>query len=205
MKNIIYDWNGLNAQIFYAINAVHGRAYDAFMILGTMLGKYYLFLLYMPLIWAVAYHQIIKKRNSQIIDYEEYRARWIKTLHALVLGFLVQLLWVEGLKNYLDMPRPFIALPVGTVTQLWIETPYSSFPSGHCSFAILMAVGLWPMLGRIGKTLAVFYVVWVGLSRVALGVHFPADVVGSIILSLINVWVIRKLVEKMLPIKTAKL
>lgn len=195
MKDIVYDWGGFNSQLFYAINSLHSAAYDKFMMLGTILGKYYFFPICMVLIASFFCRQFRHKRISHAADYTEYRKRWIETFIVLSVGFLVELVLVEVLKEYLSLPRPFIALPSGTVTQLWTETPYSSFPSGHCYFAMLMAAGLWPMLWRTGKFLAVFYVAWVSLSRIALGVHFPADVIGSLAISLLAVLVIRKLLK----------
>jgi len=44
--------------------------------------------------------------------------------------------------------------------------------------------------------LAVFYVVWVAFSRLAVGVHFPADVVGTLLLSFLVVCIVRLLVNR---------
>ena len=48
----------------------------------------------------------------------------------------------------------------------------------------------------MGKELAGFYVVWVALSRLAVGVHFPADVVGTLLLSFLVVGTLRLLVNR---------
>ena len=108
------------------------------------------------------------------------------------------------LKAYFYMPRPFIYLPAERVKQLDIETDFSSFPSGHTCFAMLMVVGLWPVLGRVGKIIAVIYLFTIAFSRIALGVHFPADVVISMILSLVSVCIVRKAVQKFEKIGAGK-
>lgn len=79
-------------------------------------------------------------------------------------------------------PRPPAALAL-------IQQPSSfSFPSGH-AFASMLLAGvvvfvLWRMLVSLRERLAIlfaagFVVVFVGLSRVYLGVHWPTDVIAS--------------------------
>ncbi|HPI62380.1 MAG TPA: phosphatase PAP2 family protein [Alphaproteobacteria bacterium] len=196
IKEIIYDWGGLNTQLFYLINNIQSALYHKFMVLGTMLGETKIFPVYILLILGFAYYALKRRKNLQATDYPEYRERWLKAITVITIGFFMDVLWVWYLKGYLEMPRPFIALPVGTVTQLVNESPFSSFPSGHSCFAMLLAAGLWPMLGKIGKTIAVFYVVWVAFSRLAVGVHFPADVVGTLLLSFLVVCIVRLLVNR---------
>lgn len=197
MKEIIYDWGGFNTHLFYLVNSVHSFLYDQFMLLGSWLGGTKIFPLYILLIIGFAFYDVKRRKNLQIVDYREYRQRWFKTIAVITSGFLIDILWVQYLKSHLLMPRPFIALPIGTVTQLVQETPFSSFPSGHACFAMLLAAGLWPMLGKKGKALAVFYVVWVALSRLAVGVHFPADVVGTLLLSFLVVCLVRLMVNRL--------
>jgi PAP2 superfamily len=69
--------------------------------------------------------------------------------------------------------------------------PGLSFPSGHdaqaaiVGYAVLLLV-LLPLLGggwrRTAVTLAVFMVLAIGFSRVALGVHYLSEVVGGFVL-----------------------
>jgi membrane-associated phospholipid phosphatase len=62
---------------------------------------------------------------------------------------------------------------------------YNSFPSGHTAAAFSAAIGIGlylPVRFRVGL---VFTACLVGLSRIFVGAHFPGDVVGGIIASLI--------------------
>ncbi len=54
-----------------------------------------------------------------------------------------------------------------------------SLPSGHSTFAALVVGALWPLVGFRGRLALVFYAALVGWSRVAAGMHFPADVVAG--------------------------
>jgi len=72
----------------------------------------------------------------------------------------------------------------------------SSFPSGHSmeAFAIAMA---WARLFRKKHSLIVF--VWAGLiaySRVALGVHFPSDVLAGIAIGCLLGWGIPGILQR---------
>lgn len=94
-------------------------------------------------------------------------------LLAMALAWLVS----RGLSALWPTPRPF-ALGLG---QQWLEhkaTP--SFPSSHASAAFAMGFALWRRLrGWPGRWLPLALAALVGWSRVALGLHFPLDVLAG--------------------------
>lgn len=195
LKHIFYDWGGLNAWLFLQINNFHTDWYDSVMNIGSMLGKYTLFPLYFLIIAGVAYWQT---RENKIVPVHlnEQKKRWTITLLVLLFSYAASFAWVPNLKQFLMFPRPFMEFAEGVVQTVGpLESPYSSLPSGHSSFAMLMVAGLWPILSRKGKILAGLYAAWVGVSRMALGMHFPADVFWSMLFSLAVVVMIRRMVR----------
>lgn len=82
------------------------------------------------------------------------------------------------------VPRPYM---IGLGRALMAHGPDSSFPSDHGSFFWSLGFGL--MLGRplraVGVliSLAGFAVAW---SRIYVGVHFPLDFAGSLVIALIS-------------------
>ena len=102
------------------------------------------------------------------------RDEWIVTaLVAFLLGLV--------LERTLSRPRPFVELGF---QPLFAHAADSSFPSDH-TLAGVALVG--PLLGP-ARRLGVVLVVWalvVGLARVAAGVHYPSDVLGSAVLALV--------------------
>lgn len=98
---------------------------------------------------------------------------------------VVPLLW--ALAHWLlHHPRP---------TDGFVTVTSNGFPSGHTSnaaAAALVAVLLgWPRLARTGRLVLVLvaaaFAVFVGLTRVALLAHWPADVLGGWLLALVVV------------------
>lgn len=102
------------------------------------------------------------------------------------LGALIIPAWAvaELLKMVVRRPRPDAEF----LTHHLVATPDSfSYPSGHTAFAAALCCGILLMLrpgrGRqVGIVLAVVVVAITAWSRVALGVHYPTDVLASAIL-----------------------
>lgn len=99
-------------------------------------------------------------------------------LGAAVLG--------PGVKALVERARPIVDVPLSSPTG-------DSFPSGH-SIGIMIGWGallvvFLPVVPRNRRWLAVAVmagvIVLVGLSRIALGVHYPSDVVGGWLLGLV--------------------
>lgn len=83
------------------------------------------------------------------------------------------------LKNLLRRKRPPDAIPA--FSSIIIASDEFSFPSGHTSAAFLLAIVAAAFLPIMLLPLLI-WAATVGLSRVILGVHFPADVLAGAML-----------------------
>ncbi len=84
------------------------------------------------------------------------------------------------LERILNRPRPFVELGF---EPLFPHAQDSSFPSDHTLVGVAL---IGPMLWQAPK-LGIWLLVWallVGFARVAAGVHYPTDILGSAILAL---------------------
>lgn len=104
-------------------------------------------------------------------DFWKYRAV------ALGVGIVVTAILVMGIKFTVRRSRP-----EGEWGHIYRATDPHSFPSGHAARSMMLAVmglGLGPLW--LGLALLAWAPL-VSLARVALGVHYPSDVVAGMIL-----------------------
>jgi membrane-associated phospholipid phosphatase len=59
-----------------------------------------------------------------------------------------------------------------------------SFPSGHSAYIAAMLVALWGFLSKPLRAIGILTVSLIAISRIALGMHFIADVCFAIIMSI---------------------
>lgn len=195
MKEILYDWGGINVWLFHAINNLRSDTLDQFMLLGTALGEHTLFPLYIGLVSFVA---LLVVAPLQGADHQLTCRRWLSVIAVFSIAYSLDGLLLGILKPLLDFPRPPLALPAGTLHIIGIAQYHHSLPSGHSSFAMLCAASLWPVFGRSARVAGAFFVLWVGISRVSLGAHFPADVAAGFLSSLAIVLLVSAAVQWLL-------
>ncbi|GBF06569.1 PA-phosphatase-like phosphoesterase [Deinococcus aerius] len=98
---------------------------------------------------------------------------------AFALSYLVN----TALKFGFNEPRPFTANP-GQVSEAARVTALGpGLPSGHTQMAATLWGGIAVQVGRTGMwVVALVLIALIGLSRVALGVHYPLDVLVGLLL-----------------------
>lgn len=117
-----------------------------------------------------------------------YRAKL--TGQSLLLALLVNTIILTGLKHLVNRERPFVS---NSLIQKLSTGGSPSFPSGHTADAFLIAFGL-SMMTRPANSRLIFVWLWalvVGYSRMALGVHYPSDVLGSVLIAFTSAIVIK--------------
>ncbi len=103
-------------------------------------------------------------------------------LHMLLM-LLVGALITTLTKEIVQAPRPFVAHP-GEVTALFDVKGYG-FPSGHVMSAIMFWLPVVIMLRRRAWWWVYGgYVLLMAWSRMYAGVHYPQDVIGSMLIAL---------------------
>jgi len=154
----------IDDQVFLGLNrAFSGGAATAFFCTVTWLGNGAVLAAFIvPSMYAFA------------------RPRMKRHLAAMVIGVALGGLAVVCAKAAVDRPRPadrFAREGIAVHAPLGVP-PDRSFPSGHAQTAFgaaLYLACLFPRRAWVFLSLAVL----VGLSRIALGVHYPSDVVAG--------------------------
>jgi membrane-associated phospholipid phosphatase len=191
MKAILYDWGGFNVWLFHLINDVHSARLDRTMQLGTAIGDHVHFPLYMAMLCATAVIVVGRSRKQDGMT-------WILAIGVVASAYNMDGWFLAWIKPYLDFPRPLLALPSGTVHAVGEIQLHHSLPSGHSSFVMLCAASIWPLLNKPGRYLAAIVVFWVGVSRISLGDHFPADVLAGYLSSLLIVLAVRAFLQRLI-------
>jgi undecaprenyl-diphosphatase len=95
-------------------------------------------------------------------------------LFALTINLLITFFYFH--------PRPFM---VGLGRALLKHSPETSFPSDHTTLAF--SIALYFLLEKEWRTgLFLFlFALFTGFARVYVGVHFPLDIIGSLVVSLV--------------------
>jgi undecaprenyl-diphosphatase len=110
------------------------------------------------------------------------RGRWASqnARHGVVAAGFSTLLALgisQIVSGIVDRPRPYVAHPA--IAHLYIPpSPDPSFPSDHATAAFAIAVSILLRNRRIG-ILAIAMAALLAFSRVAVGTHYPGDVLGG--------------------------
>lgn len=96
-------------------------------------------------------------------------------LLSLVLGFMLNNIII---KNVFQRPRPYVTHP--EIISLMGEVSEWSFPSGHTCSSFACATALAISFGKKGA-LAYILAVLIAFSRLYIGVHYPSDILGGMI------------------------
>ncbi|MCL5674372.1 MAG: undecaprenyl-diphosphatase [Candidatus Omnitrophica bacterium] len=165
--------NRINDSLFLSINRFAGVN----PVLDAVIK---LFAIYLPLIFiAVLLYYWFFKKTDDVSRETLLLVIWNAVL-GLFINFLIGLFYFH--------PRPFM-LHLGKL--LIPHKPDSSFPSDHATFmfSISLAVFFFNKYRTAGIGLFCLAAIG-GLSRVFTGVHFPFDIAGSLIVSIISTIII---------------
>ena len=182
--NPLYAWGGLNESLFVWLNSYHAHYLDALMLTMTAWGDHGNYPLYMAmaLLLAAWRPQILPRRNLVVFGVGYCLTGWI----------------VMAIKPALDFPRPLVALGSGVVHVVGRPEFFHSFPSGHATFAVLLAASLSSQASPALRWLLWVFAALVCISRPVLGAHFPADVLAGALIALTTVLLLQALEKQVL-------
>lgn len=191
----LYHLFGLNEALFLAINQHHAAVFDLLARAGSAIGNFWNLPLLAAALVAVAMAPSWRHARRLPADWPR-REAVLRLLLVLVIGWAVAMAAVGMLKAGLHLPRPPVALGEDMVRVLGNAETSGSFPSGHATFAALVAATFWRPAGVAGRIALVGWVLWVCVSRIVLGAHFPADLVAGCACGVLSAWAARALLAR---------
>jgi undecaprenyl-diphosphatase len=110
----------------------------------------------------------------------ERRRAWRRTALAAVLSAGVALAIAKVISELVDRARPFVVEPHG-VHLFSAHAADPGFPSDHATGAFAVAMAIY-LRNRAWGTVALVAAAVLAVGRVAIGVHFPSDVLAGAVL-----------------------
>ncbi len=186
-KFFLYDWGGANLALLGWLQP-EAASIGALAWLVSIVASYWgAPLVLSSMAWWSG--RASDRRNAEAIDCQMRR---------FVLSALMAFVATWALKHALNLPRPYEITAVAEAV-FGTRPSTGSLPSGHSVYAALLAAALWPVLSRAARVVLVAFVLAVGWSRVAQGLHFPADIVMGWIVGLACAALARRIVLRLAP------
>lgn len=120
-----------------------------------------------------------------------------KAFILFLISFPILVLIIKIIHLFYFLPRPFIEN--GITPLIDYKKVDASFPSRHTSVAFIMALSYFYYKSKWAPILLLF-AIWIGISRIYVGVHYPFDILGGIIVSIVSL-ALAKQVAKLTKIK----
>jgi membrane-associated phospholipid phosphatase len=214
LKYIFYDWGGLNKKIFLFLNPLFENSplITTFLMNFSFLGTTYpVVILYFTFMLAVCINLWIKRNIFTEKELFKYCSKWFEVFFVIGASAVTLHFIMPVLKKGFNFSRPICHMDISKINII-IEYGYDfasmykkrclgfdfSFPSAHTTIITLFIAGFWPIVRKFhGKILLISLPVIMGVSRIATGVHFPADILGGSILATTVVITVRFLFRKL--------
>ena len=170
----------LDTSLFFAIHSLagHGVAGDFSII---FFGEYFIYIVF--IIFAYAAWCAYKKQKN-IAALRPYAGAVIAAGVAYSIA--------NAIRIFYHHLRPFVALPI---SHLLTDTSYS-FPSVHTIVLFALATAVYFFNKKLSYVIFVAGL-FVGIARIAGGVHYPSDILGGIVLGIatssILYWLYRRI------------
>ena len=171
LKRWLYDWNGANVDLFLAIHRALPDGWSWLPELLSWIGSYWGTPAVVGglLLWRFAAGNAVSRRVEV-------------SLSKFVLGLALSLSASAIAKAAFALPRPFMALGEAVYRAAAAPDSLYTLPSGHATYIGVLVATLWPLLDGASRTGLLLFAAVVGWSRIALGAHFPADVIAGYLL-----------------------
>lgn len=178
--------NPFDKALYHAINGLagHSSILDHVMIFFAK-DALELYAVLFVLAWFVLPRRDAESRHALVIA-------GLSGVLALAINVVISHVWFR--------PRPFTVFSKGTYTELVAHSTDASFPSDHTSGSFGFAAGSWGRQQKwISYTFTILAVI-VMFARVYVGVHYPTDVIGGMIVGIVSSRIMWRFSKQIYPL-----
>lgn len=178
LRHWLYDWGGLNAQLMLWVNRSGTAESIGIARVLSAIGSYWGAPITMLLL--IFWQARLRTAVAAIAPFR------------FVTGLGTAMLVAAMAKAAFAYPRP--AEVFGNQLPWVVGSPDSmyAFPSGHAVYTAVVLATCWSLASWPWRVALLLLALAIGWSRVALGAHFPADVLAGFLLGLTSVAATRK-------------
>ena len=172
----------MNQTLFLFLNSFAGKSMgvdDVIIFIADLLP--YLMIIFAG-IFLVLHFKIFKSFNNFLLLKKKWKEIIFVPVSASIAWFFSFVL-----KILIQEPRPFRVLE--TATPLITETGFS-FPSGHATFFMALAVAIFFLNKKTGY-IFILSALLIGIARIFAGIHYPLDIFSGFILGFMVVWIFK--------------
>lgn len=128
-------------------------------------------------------------KKTSFLKYRKYQVAFAFTINAIIINIL---------KYTVNRPRPY---EVDKYIEKLSSGGSPSFPSGHTGDVMIVAISMSLLFFKQKWMLLIIWLwaIAVAYSRMVLGVHYPSDVLGSVVISTIVAMVTNNIFNKLRP------
>lgn len=114
--------------------------------------------------------------------------------HAFFGALLARFVITEAIRFFWSRPRPFEVLD--DLVLLLGHNGGGAFPSGHTALAFAVAMAVYYYYPKT-STLFFLAALSIGFGRIAMGLHWPTDILGGAVMGVLAAWVLEFLFKKL--------
>ncbi len=164
---------GFDYQIFQLINNFAGR-FIGLDAIAIFFAAFFQYVLVMGLVIFML------ARKDAAMRFKNFKI----TAYFFTTAIISRFFFGEILKKIIARPRPF---ELHSVTQILPYDAGLSFPSGHMSFFFALSIVVFFYNKKAGIILFAGSFL-MGLARIFVGIHYPLDILGGMILGILVGW-----------------
>ena len=121
-----------------------------------------------------------------------FKSYWKVLFESLIASFVSRFVITELIYWIWSKPRPF----VNNTVNLLLEHPdTAAFPSGHAAFYFALSSVIFFKNKKLGS-LFLLGAFLISISRVFVGIHWPADILAGALIGIFSGWLITKFADK---------